>query len=408
VGTIMARRSILFLVPSGIDNPSPRGRWLPVARELARSGHTVELALLHPTYDRLRPRRWSCDGVQIAHVGQMHVYGEAGRRRYFSPLKLVQVALTGAVSLAAYAVRRRPELIHIAKPQPINGLAGTIAARILGCPFYVDCDDYEAAANRFGGAWQRRLVQWWEDRLPPSASGVTVNTRFLYERCRSLGVPADRLAYVPNGIDPAQMLRPSRPAVDALRRQLGLVDQPVAIYLGTMSNIAHGVGLLVEAWAQVVADLPDARLLMVGDGDDREQLETQARSLGIDGAIRWTGRVPPETTRLYLALAGCSIDPVYDSPGARGRSPLKIVESLAQGVPVVTGDVGDRREVLGDHAGVVVAPGDSCALTGGILRLLRDSPARDELSRGVRERARAYTWPRLASTWATLYNAAEL
>lgn len=395
---------IIFLGTSGIDNPSPRGRWLPVARELVRAGHAVDLALLHPTYDQLQPRHWVCDGVQIAHVGQMHVYGLAGHRYYFSPLKLILVALRGALALAHYALVRNPDAIHIAKPQPINGLAGILAARAARCSLYVDCDDYEAAANRFSGAWQRQLVRWWEDRLPVMARAVSVNTRFLYERCLTLGIPSTRLFYIPNGVHAEHFQQPPVAAVNTLRQRLALEDCPVVLYLGTMSNIAHSVGLLIEAFALVLRALPSARLLMVGNGDDLPALQTQACRLGIDFAIHWIGQVPADQTRLYLALADCSVDPVEDSPGARGRSPLKIVESLAQGVPVVTGNVGDRAETLGDQAGVVVTPGDARALAEGILRVLRDPQFRHSLALGARQRATAFEWHTLAQEWLSMYN----
>ncbi len=69
-----------------------------------------------------------------------------------------------------------------------------------------------------------------------------------------------------------------------------------------------------------------------------------------------------------------SVEPVYDDLAARARSPLKILESLAVGTPVVAGDVGDRREMLYDgQAGLLVKPGDSDALATGILALLQDS-----------------------------------
>lgn len=395
---------ILFLCTSGIENPSPRGRWLPLARELVRAGHAVDLALLHPTYDRLQPRRWMQEGVQIAHVGQMHVYGTPGHRRHFSPLRLMVTALGGALALARYAIWRRPDAIHIAKPQPINGLAGLLAARTIRCPLYVDCDDYEAAANRFSGRWQQLLVRWWEDRLPRVAKAVTVNTRFLYERCCSLGVAPERLFYVPNGVTMEQFQPEPTHIIADLRRQLTLDDHPVVLYLGTMSNLAHGVGLLIEAFAMVVRTLPAARLLMVGDGDDRLALQTQAHRLGLDGVIHWIGHVPAHQTRLYLGLADCSVDPVYDTPGARGRSPLKIVESLAQGVPVITGDVGDRAEILGEQAGIVVAPGDAQALAEGILRVLTTPHLRQALAAGAQQRAAAYLWSRLAQVWLTMYN----
>ncbi|MDW8147514.1 MAG: glycosyltransferase [Roseiflexaceae bacterium] len=121
-----------------------------------------------------------------AYVGQMHVYGLPGERRHFGALELASVSLHGALALAQAALQLRPDIIHVAKPQPINGLAGVLAARS-GAAMYVDCDDYEAAANRFGGAWQRRVVAWWEDRLPRLARGVSVNTRFLYNRTATPG-----------------------------------------------------------------------------------------------------------------------------------------------------------------------------------------------------------------------------
>ena len=105
----------------------------------------------------------------------------------------------------------------------------------------------------------------------------------------------------------------------------------------------------------------------------------------------------------YLALAACSVDPVSDDAVAAARSPLKIVESLAAGVPVVTGDVGDRAETLAHDAGVLVRPGDAHALAGGIAALLEDRPLQLRLAAGARERAEAYRWNRLAHVWAIAY-----
>src|SRR3954468_660616 len=131
----------------------------------------------------------------------------------------------------------------------MNGLAGILAARVLGCPLYVDCDDYEAGGNRFGAAWQRRLVRFWEDYLPRQAAGVTVNTRFLQRRCEALGVPAARLTYVPNGITAARLVSPEARQVASLRAALGLGEVPVVAYVGTLSQTTHNVGLLLESFA---------------------------------------------------------------------------------------------------------------------------------------------------------------
>lgn len=395
---------LTFLSTSSLQDPGPRGRWLPIARELAALGHSVELALLHPTFHQLRNdrRRQVREGVVVYYAGQMHVYGPVTDRRYYGSAALLRVTLLATWRLLLAALRSRPDAIHVCKPQPMNGLAGLLAARRLGVPLYVDCDDYEAGGNRFGSAWQRALVRYWEDMLPRRASAVTVNTRFLQARCAGLGVPAGRIAYVPNGIDPARIGPPDPRQVAGLRAALGLGAAPVALYAGTLSEASHNVGLLLEAFALVYARLPAARLVLVGTGPDRELLAERARALGLAGAALFAGYAGYATVPAYFGLARCSADPVADDAVARGRSPLKIVESLAAGVPVVTGDVGDRAEVLGARGGTIVAPGDAHALAEGLLAHLRANPDPPAAAR-VREQAACYRWDRLAHDWLRAY-----
>jgi glycosyltransferase involved in cell wall biosynthesis len=107
---------------------------------------------------------------------------------------------------------------------------------------------------------------------------------------------------------------------------------------------------------------------------------------------------------VYLALATCTVDPVADDAVAQARSPLKIVESLALGVPVVTGDVGDRAEMLAQQAGVVVVPGDAQALAHGIVSVVENQQYRAELAAGARKRSAAYRWDRLALQWLNIYH----
>ena len=393
---------IVFLCTSSLDYPSPRGRWLPLARYLAQAGHEPHMLMLHPTFDRLRRRRFVIEGMHCAYVGQMHVYGLPGERRHFSASELAAVSLRGALALALATVRLRPDVIHVAKPQPINGLAGVLAAQSGGA-LYVDCDDYEAEANRFGSAWQQRVVAWWEDQLPRMARGVSVNTRFLYNRLHRLGIPERRLRYVPNGVDIERCMPCDVRRVRALRAALGLTDNPTAVYLGAISSVAHGVHLLIDAWTLLRERMPSARLVIIGDGDDRPALMTYARMRGLQQTVIWAGRVPAEAAPAWLAVGDCSVDPVDDTPAAAARSPLKIVESMAAGVPVVTGDVGDRRDMLGCDAGLIVSPGDPHTLADGIETLLSDPAQRACLARGARAQAERYRWDRLAEIWQTLY-----
>ncbi len=399
---------IALLGTSSLDYPSPRGRWLPLAQHLVARGDMVRLFLLHHRYDQLprAARREERGGVVVYYAGQMHVYGEVGQRHYFGPLRLLRVSLWAAVSLALSVVRSGCDVLHLCKPQPINGLAGILASRALRCPLYLDCDDYEAGGNRFSAEWQKRMVQLWEDTLPLRALAVTVNTRFLQQRCEALGVPARQVVYVPNGVNREQIESPPPArAVAGLRGALGVGDDPLVVYVGTLSETTHNVGLLLDAFTEVVQQVPAARLLLVGDGEDRTALAEQARRLGIAPQVRFVGAVSYDMVPLYLALATCSVDAVRDDAVAQARSPLKIVESLAAGVPVVTGDVGDRADMLADGAaGVLVAPGDAGTLAQGIVALLQDPTRREAAARAARRSAQAYAWPVLATKWSAAYD----
>lgn len=358
--------------------------------------------MLHPTWDRLTRRESHERDVSLRYVGQMHVYGYPGARRSFGPARLLSVSLRSALALAAGAIHSRAEVIQIAKPQPINGFAGLLAARVCGARMLVDCDDYEAGANRFAAAWQQRMVALWEERLPRFAAGVSVNTRFMQRYCEEHAVAAERICYVPNGVRDAQFGPPNRAHVQALRAALGLESHPTLIYFGAISTIAHGVGLLLEAFARVLHELPQARLMLVGDGDDRPALQAHSAELGIAHAVIWAGSVAPEALPVYLGLAEASCDPVVDTPAMAARSPLKIVESLAQGLPVITGDVGDRRELIGASAGLIVAPGDASALAAGITTLLSDQRMRTTMANAAREQAEKLRWERIVAPWVRM------
>ena len=396
---------LTLLSTSCLDDPSPRGRWLPLAQELAARGHTVRLIMLHPTYDRLpaRERRQMRGGVRVYYAGQMHVFGPVDRRQYYGSAALLRVTLLATLALLRMALEFETDALHVCKPQPMNGLAGLLAARRLGCPLYVDCDDYEAGGNRFGAGWQRGLVRFCEDHLPRRAAGVTVNTRFLQRRCADLGISPARVTYVPNGITHAQFLPPDPRQVAGLRAALGLREAPVAVYAGTLSETSHNVGLLLDAFALLARRLPAARLLLVGTGADRTALIARARNLGLGEQAIFTGYVPPTAVPAYLALASCSVDPVTDDAVAAARSPLKIVESLAAGVPVVTGDVGDRREMLGPAGGVLVRPGDAGALADGLAALLEAGDQRARRAELARRQAATYRWDGLAPQWMQVY-----
>ncbi len=336
----------------------------------------------------------------------MHVRKAGPRKTYFSPGRLLVVSLASTLRLAAALWRSDADAIQLCKPQPINALAARLARR--GRPIFCDCDDYEVATNRFSGEWQRRIVRYFEDGIVSYAHGLTVNTRFTHKRYVALGYPAQQIVYVPNGVE----RRRFEVSLDLARwRQRWELDEqtPVVVYVGTMSMLSHAVDLLLEAFVRVVRQRSNARLLLVGSGEDYDTLVAMAHKLGIAPYTIFAGRQPPEDIPAILALATVSVDPVRDDTIAAARSPLKVIESLAVGTPVVTGDVGDRREMLADETtGILVRPGDSSALADGLSAVLDDPARRARMAQAAQARRTHWYWDRLVEDFVRVYTFAAL
>jgi glycosyltransferase involved in cell wall biosynthesis len=394
--------TIVLLLTVGIERPSGR-RYFALARELARRGHSIRILALHPDLAACGQRRFVCDGVEVWYVGQMHARKSGSVPRPYPAGQLARVLLTSTLGMID-AVRRSPaDVYHLGKPQPVNGVAALVGVLLLrGQRFYLDCDDDEVVSNRFRARWQRWVFACWQWLLPRLAAGITVNTHTLAERLQPrVRVP---VVYVPNGVDIERFHPPAAAVVAGLRTALGLTGRRVVAYVGTLALHNHPVNLLLDAFARVAQALPGAALLLIGGGEDMPLLRRQVQEMGLSECVSFTGAIDYHAVPAYLALAEISVDPVDDNDVARARSPLKIFESMLLGIPVVTGVVGDRADLLDyGRAGVLVQPGSAEALAHGMLHLLNDRQQYEAMAQAARQHVRRYSWHTLAAAWEEVY-----
>jgi len=395
---------IAFVLTQSLESPSGLGRYRPIARELTRNGHDVEIFCLHPDWRNLENRVYIDNGVKINYISQMHIRKIRSLKYYFSSRKLLWISLLAIIRLSLAIWRSQAEIIQLCKPHPINILAARLAQR--GRPIYCDCDDYEAETNVFSSRWQRPIVKYFEDGIINIATGITVNTHFNLERYAELGYSRQRIIFVPNGVE--------RDRFDQIidtndaRQRLGIdLGTPLIVYIGTLGVKSHPLDLLLEAFSEVVDHLPQSRLLLVGGGEDYDTLKTQAQSLGVYDKTLFIGHQPPEEIPRYLAIATVSVDPIRDDLVAKARYPLKIVESIALSVPVVTGDVGDRRNILMNGAlGVLVTPNNSKSLSEGLLLLLTNPDLRNKIAAAAKEYKESYYWENIIHEFIKVYSLA--
>ena len=388
---------ITFLLTQDIESPSGLGRYYPLAKGLVRCGHTVTIIALHPDYDNLSEKRFSREGVAVWYVGQSHVRKSGSSKTYFSPIRLLWITLKGTWSLTKAALSSRSDLIHIGKPHPMNSLAARLTKLIQHKIVYLDCDDYEAASGKFSGRWQKSIVSWFEKWTPTWVDWITTNTIFTRDLLCRWGTPAEHITYIPNGFDSDRFKMQELARIGDLQNRLGIEGKRIILYIGSMSLASHPVDLLVTAFRIVHSNYPGSLLLIVGGGEDLDSLQDLVHRLELQDDVIFTGRINPEQVVMYYHLGDVSVDPVNDDDQAKSRSPLKLFESWAAGVPFVTAAVGDRTALLGSpQAGVLANPGDPESLASAILSILNNPENAKNLSRLGLERVGEYDWYRLA------------
>jgi glycosyltransferase involved in cell wall biosynthesis len=192
---------------------------------------------------------------------------------------------------------------------------------------------------------------------------------------QSLGVPDARLWEIPNGVN-VERMRPVTPQRrSALRRELGLPDVPLAIFTGRLAPEKR-LDVLVAAWPQLVARVPDACLLLVGAGPERAGLAAQARRLLVADRIIFYGQCDDVTPLLQASN-------VFILPSAAEGLPVALLEAQACGLPCVATDVDGNTEVVQDGVnGRLVPPGDRVALGRALIEAFTLSQAQSWGRRG--------------------------
>jgi len=188
---------------------------------------------------------------------------------------------------------------------------------------------------------------------------------------------------------------------DALRKNMGLRRGPV---LGIVGRLAEqkGHAVLLQAMPEVLKTFPEAVLLIIGDGPERDSLEEKSRNLGLADRVLWLGsKTQEEVFQLYGIMDIFVMPSLYEGFG------LTAAEAMAAGLPVVASDVEGLREVVEDEkTGYLCRPGDSLELAGRLKELLADADHARAMGGRGRERAKAlFSLERFSESMLLAYEA---
>ena len=363
-----------------------RARLLPMAQSLADRGHQIKVVL--PPWDSPQDsgQEAEADGVAITHVA-------------LPPSFPGVFHLLLARRLAAEALAFRPDVVHCFKPKAYAGMAAFLLwyAGRLGfakSKLVLDTDDWEGP-----GGWneiapysrmQKDLFAFQERWGLVHCHALTVASHALETIAWSRGVPRDRVFHLPNGWPATQ----SGPEVEASSPAQGKVALLFTRF------VEFDVAWLIEVWKDVLARVPDARLLVVGKGlfGEEELLQQLSDSEGTSESLEYLGWLEGDELRRRQQAAHLAILPYQDTLINRAKCSVKLIELMASGLPVVATDVGENSHYI-EHgvSGWLVPPDDKEAFVNAVALLLKDLQLRTRLGKGARQRILdEFKWSNLA------------
>jgi sugar transferase (PEP-CTERM/EpsH1 system associated) len=278
----------------------------------------------------------------------------------------------------------RPDVVHTHEPGPL--FYTSLATVGLGVPLQVHTEHGRQA-------YHGRRLRWLARTGARRARVFYCLTEDMADWVTGHGVvPRSKVRVIHNGIDTAAYRDGGEAA--AVRAELGIpAGAPVVTTVGRLVEIKRQE-VLLRAFARVQVWLPEAHLVLVGDGPRRAELEQLARELEIAPRVRFAGTRPSSAPFLHAS-------DVFALTSRSEGMPQSLLEAGVAGVPVIASAVGGIPElVTADETGMLFPSGDAEALADGLFRLLTDRPFAERLAAAARARVEArYSIRRMAAEY---------
>ena len=357
----MKRIRLLWLIDS-LTVGGAESLIVPFARQLDPSRYELFLCCLATIQGNALEKELRAANIEVLNLGARNLRDLRAFRKLLRFLReqhidLIHAHLTYASIWAAVASRltKIPSVatLHVAPPD----------ARANGGRFAVRDRLMRFVTNR----WSSRVI----------AVSDALRRRYL-ERG---GLAESRIVTVHNGIEVERFARDARESRALLARDLAIPDSARIVATVSVLRPGKGIEVLLEAVPHVVAEVPDACFVIVGDGPMRETWSARAEALGVTQHVRWAGY----RNDVAALLAGCEL---FVLPSLDDAFPTVLMEALAAGVPIVATDVGGIPEIVDANVGRLVPPNDADALARAIAAVLRDGDAYARMREATRPAAR--------------------
>lgn len=348
------------------------------AHELVRLGHQVEIY-------RPKPKAGQVTLLAVDDRIQVHDLPFSVPWVRFPDLRCAMPLMSSLPKIKAF----RPDVIHT-HTEFGCGWEGVAAARLLDTPLV-------ATFNTFYGD-PEYLSHLHQPMRWAARKGVWHYLMTYYNRCHALISPSDSALQelrkrglkipghlIPNGGPEVTWLPDSD--IAKARQQLGLSEAPCFVYVGRVSH-EKSLDVLLHAFRKVINQCEDAKLLMIGDGPYRSEMNRLIRKLDLRDSVLETGMVPHDKLIKDNILR---VADVFVSASKTENHPVSVLESLMFGLPMIGPEARGMPEIIKhDENGLIFAPDDVEELSQRMLSLATDIPTRERLAAGALQSRERY------------------
>lgn len=366
---------------------APASRTFEHCREWVKAGHDVTVITCAPNFPKgkvfagYRNRIWqseNMDGIRVIRVWSYITQNEGFAKRILDYLSFMLTAFLASL------IVRRVDVIVGTSPQFFTVCAAYAVSAIKRKPWIFELRDIWPESIRAVGALKQErlldLLERLELFLYRKASAVVAVTNAFKQNLVDRGIDPAKIFVVTNGVDTSRFAPTSKD--QELLTDLNLNDAFVVGYIGT-HGMAHGLDTVIDA-AKVLATLARAariRIIMLGDGADRQRLEDRAKGEGLNN-ILFLHSVPKSEVMRYWSILDASIIHLRKSELFTTVIPSKMFECMGMAIPIVHGVEGESAEIIVKYdIGVAFEPENHLALVERLFVLHDDLDLRKRLAR---------------------------
>lgn len=378
-----------------------------ISEQFVHLGHDVEVVAPHdPAVRRSLDETVPVHRFRYAPRDQWHIMGHSRALARDTRLRagaffLLPLFLAAHLRASLTVARKQEaDIVHAHWVLP-NGLVGAWVARALRIPLAISLHGSDVFVARSNPAFG--LAARWAFR---QAKVITACSEDLRQGALELGAEPTSVHLLAWGADPTRF-HPSAPPLD--RSEFDLSDNDlVLLSLGRIVP-KKGFDNLVQAMPALLSICPRVKILIGGDGPQRDSLLRLAEDLGVADRVHLPGEISWEQVPRFLAMGDVFVLPsVRDEAGNIDGLPTVLLEAMAQGKPVVATRIGGVPLAIEDEVnGILCRAGDPHALHEAVGRLIEDAPLRNELGRKARTSVEErLNWRTVARSMISLFASA--